>query len=78
MPTLRVTVNDVVVMDGDLGKWSSEPPFITEQQLAIANKQAQPWSMPLLMTIRQALMGEPTRAIDIHTRTDGWTLEVHN
>lgn len=76
MPSLRITVDDKVVMDGDMGTWTTEPPFISEQKLAIAAKKDQPWAIPVLSLVAKAATGAHIQAIDIRTGLKGWTLSV--
>jgi len=76
MPNLKIVVNDQVQMNGDLGTWSSEPPFISQQKLAIATKRDEPWSVAVLSLVAKAATGTPIHTINITTRDDGWTLDV--
>ena len=76
MPNLRITIDGEVQMDGDLGTWSTEPPFITAQKLAIAAKRDQPSAIPIMGLVAKAATGEHISAIEVRTLGDGWEMKV--
>jgi hypothetical protein len=74
MATLRITVDGNTVMDGDLGQWTTEPPFIAEQLKA--NARPAPWMRCLMLTLADAAMSEKVMSVDVRTRANGWDFSV--
>lgn len=75
MPTMRVTIDGNVVMDGDLGNWSTNPPELITEQLK-ANARPAPWMRALMLTMAEAAMSEQSMTVDVVTRADGWDYSV--
>jgi hypothetical protein len=77
MPQIKVTIDNTVVMDGDLGSWTDDPPEILTEQLKAGARPA-PHMRALLGVIAEvALTGKNLQA-DVQTRTDGWALTVNH
>jgi hypothetical protein len=72
---MRVTVDGQVIMDGDLGQWSTDPPELIKDQLR-ANARPAPWMRALMMTMADAAMGGQSISVDVKTRGDGWDFSV--
>lgn len=76
MANVKVTVDDEVIADGDLGQWSNNPPPLLEEQLK-AGARPRPWMRALLLTVADAAMRDRAMDITVHTKPgDGWTLDV--
>jgi len=73
MAHLRITIDDAVVI---LGQWSTEPPFISEQHLAIANRTDQPWSIHSGAHREGHHTTIQDTELTVQTRETGWTLTV--
>lgn len=75
MATMRVTVDGRVLMDGDTGEWSLNPPELVTEQLKAGAKPA-PWMRALMLTMAEAGMSERAMVVDVKTRADGWDFSV--
>lgn len=76
LSTIKVTIDGEVLMDGDYGQWSSEPPDLVPQLLAEqATAEPRPWMLALLPVVTFALMrGRDTQVVV--TTGERWRLEV--
>lgn len=77
MPTMNVTLDNAVIMDGDLGQWSVDPPEIITDQLK-ANARPAPWMRALMLTMADAAMCGLSMDVVIATRPDGWDFTVNH
>jgi hypothetical protein len=68
---IKVAVDGKVRMNGDLGDWTTEPPFITEQKLAVAAKRDDPWSVPILMMFARSATNGRSVSIEVTTEDNG-------
>lgn len=74
---LHITVDNTVIMDGDTGQWTTEPPQLVMDQLKPGAKP-KPWMRALMLTIADAAMGNKDTTATVRTQPNGWTLEVTN
>lgn len=68
-------VDGSVVMDGDMGQWTSEPPAIASLKLQAAKKD-HPWARHILLIVAEAGMSDRSMSVDVRTRRDGWDCSV--
>ena len=78
MAHIKVTIDGKVEMDGELGQFTTEPPLISAQKLAIQNRKAAPWSMPLLTLISSLGLRPGRLDIEISTHQTGFTIGVNH
>lgn len=73
---MHVQVDGSVVMDGDMGQWTSEPPAIASLKLQAAKKD-HPWARHILLIVAEAGMSDRATNVNVVTDGDGgFTLEV--
>lgn len=75
MTNMRVTLNGDVLMDGDLGQWSTNPPPLLAEQLK-AHTTPKPWMRAIMLTIADAATSNQSTTIDVTTRSNRWDLHV--
>jgi hypothetical protein len=75
MATMRVTIDGKVVMNGNIGQWTTEPPKIITDQLK-PNAKPAPWMRALMLTLADAALSEHALTVDVKTRADGWDYSV--
>lgn len=74
MTLIHLTIDDEVVMNNDLGTWSTEPPALTDLKLKTGN---QPWAIPAIQVIAHAAIHQQDTVITVHTHTGGWSITVN-
>lgn len=75
MTHVTLTINDTIVMDGDLGQWSTEPPAISELKLKAGRE---PWAIPTMQAIAAAAIHQQDTTITVANDSSGWSLQVRN
>lgn len=78
MPHLSITVDDRVIMDGDLGAWTTEPPELKTiiDQVKRKGMNAEEWMLDILNHVAKVGSGARSRRIVVTTRGDGYDLNV--
>ena len=75
MSYIKVTIDDQVLMDGDYGQWSTEPPDLVPQLLAEqSSAEPRPWMLALLPVVTFALIRGRDTEVTV-TTGDRWVLE---
>lgn len=77
MAHTRITIDNNVVLNSDLGDWQQQPPDFVQAQLRPGAKP-QPWMKALLVTMAEAAATDQPLTANITTRAGGWTLAVDN
>lgn len=75
MATMKLTVNDDVILDGDLGEWTDNPPALLTDQLK-AGAKPRPWMRAVLLTVADFATGKQSMDVNVQHRSNRWTLAV--
>ena len=75
MAKVKLTINDKVEIDGDLGEWTSEPPEFLSRQLKPGAKP-QPYMQAILLAVTHAVMTDRSVVIDAFHRSNRWNINV--
>ena len=74
MPDIRLTVNDTVEFDGDLGEWKDTPPDVFKDALKPGPNQ--PWLQAVMVVFMYAMTADQSVNIDVTHRSNRWNVGV--
>lgn len=78
MSHLKISIDDQVLMDGDIGQWTAEPPRGVQDLVSKASGNTDPWHQAILVVMTHTIAAQKNATITVNTQADGWTLEVRN
>ena len=75
MPNVRLTVDNKVEFDNDLGEWVKKPPSFIQSRIQPGFK-VERWAMAVIAAIADAVQRNIALDIEVLTRKHGWQVTV--
>lgn len=75
MSRVKITIDDRVEFDGDLGEWIATPPSFFRDRLT-SNIRPEPWLKAVMLSVTDAVMLAKPVEITVHTGQSRWSIEV--